>query len=95
MASKTNFARHAREWPGRQAVTIPKLKLRRSSICEEVAIDQCLEIICGKQCMTFRWTPLHIEVHLMLIFILDAILSASVIGVLAYVVIATMPPESF
>ena len=45
--------------------------------------------------MVLLWrVPMYIKDHPMPIFILDVILSALMIGVLVYIVIATTPPES-
>jgi hypothetical protein len=45
--------------------------------------------------MVLLWrVPMYIKDHPMPMFILDVILSALMIGVLVYIVIATTPPES-
>jgi hypothetical protein len=75
----------------------PHLRALSQSVCEEFAIAQCGGSIRNKQSKNVLLidATVYIKDRLMLIFILDVILSASMIGVLAYIVIATTPPEIF
>jgi hypothetical protein len=82
----------------------PHLRALSQSVCEEFAIDQCGGSIRNKQSKNVLLidatvyilidATVYIKDRLMLIFIL-VILSAGMIGVLAYIVIATTPPEIF